>query len=82
MAKANSQKKSNGNDSGLIRGIDANLGLRNADSFRANLHPDLKSDFVPVWKDLANPPLNDSDWFRKDDVVRWPFSRRTIVSDW
>ncbi len=22
---------------------------------------------------LANPPLNDSDWFRKDDDVRWQF---------
>jgi type I restriction enzyme M protein len=39
-----------------IRGIDANLGPRNADSFRQDLHPDLKADFVPVWKDLANPP--------------------------
>jgi hypothetical protein len=26
---------------------------RNADSFRADLHPDLKADLVPVWKDLA-----------------------------
>jgi len=25
-------------------------------------------DFV-----LANPPFNDSDWFRKDDDVRWQF---------
>jgi type I restriction enzyme M protein len=30
--------------------IDANLGPRNADSFRADLHPDLKADFI-----LANP---------------------------
>jgi type I restriction enzyme M protein len=37
-----------------IRGIDANLGPRNADSFRQDLHPDLKADFVPVRKDLAN----------------------------
>jgi type I restriction enzyme M protein len=22
---------------------------------------------------LANPPFNDSDWFRKDDDVRWQF---------
>ncbi|HZL78059.1 MAG TPA: hypothetical protein VFC17_04340 [Candidatus Limnocylindrales bacterium] len=35
---------------------------RNADSFRADLHPDLKTDFVPVRKDLANPPFNMSDW--------------------
>jgi hypothetical protein len=26
---------------------------RNADSFRADLPPDLKADFVPVWKDLV-----------------------------
>ena len=29
---------------------------RNADSFRMDLHPDLKADFVPVRKDLVNPP--------------------------
>lgn len=29
-----------------IRGIDANLGPRNADSFRADLQPDLKADFI------------------------------------
>ena len=48
---------------------------RNADSFRADLHPDLKADFVPVRKDLANPPFNMSDWggenLRQD--VRWKF---------
>src|SRR5258708_26575838 len=36
-----------------IRGIDANLGPRNADSFRADLHPDLKADFI-----LANASAN------------------------
>jgi type I restriction-modification system DNA methylase subunit len=40
-----------------IRGIDANLGPEHADSFRRDLHPDLKADYV-----LANPPFNDSDW--------------------
>ncbi len=58
-----------------IRGIDANLGPRNAASFRADLHPDLKADLVPVRKDLANPPFNMSDWggenLRQD--VRWKF---------
>ena len=34
---------------------------RHADSFRQDLHPDLKADFVPVRKDLANPPFNLSD---------------------
>ena len=54
---------------GHIRSIDANLGPRNADSFRADLHPDLKTDFI-----LANP-FNMSDWggenLRQD--VRWKF---------
>jgi type I restriction enzyme M protein len=53
-----------------IRGIDANLGSHNADSFRNDLHPDLKADFI-----LANPPFNMSDWggehLRED--VRWKF---------
>jgi hypothetical protein len=40
-----------------VRGINANLGPRNADSFRAGLHPDLKADFI-----LTNPPFNMSDW--------------------
>src|ERR1035438_6292143 len=48
---------------------------RNADSFRADLHPGLKADLVPVRKDLANPPFNMSDWggenLRQD--VRWKF---------
>jgi type I restriction enzyme M protein len=39
------------------------------------LHPDLKADFVPVRKDLANPPFNMSDLggenLRQD--VRWKF---------
>jgi len=55
-----------------IRGIDANLGQRNADSFRQDLHPDLKADFI-----LANPPFNMSDWgaenLRQD--VRWKFGQ-------
>jgi type I restriction enzyme M protein len=44
-----------------------------------NLHPDLKADFMPVWKDLANPPFNMSDWggenLRQD--VRWQFDEVT-----
>ncbi|HLP27540.1 MAG TPA: N-6 DNA methylase, partial [Candidatus Didemnitutus sp.] len=38
------------------------------DTFRRDVHPDLKADFV-----IANPPFNDSDWFRKDDDVRWKY---------
>jgi N-6 DNA methylase len=40
-----------------IRGIEANLGLKWADSFHEDLHAGLKADFV-----LANPPFNDSAW--------------------
>ncbi len=51
-----------------LRGIEADFGPENADTFRRDLHPDLRADYV-----LANPPFNDSDWFRKDDDVRWAF---------
>ena len=51
-----------------IRGIEADFGPEHADTFRRDLHTDLKADYV-----LANPPFNDSDWFRKDDDVRWQF---------
>jgi len=53
-----------------IRGIDANLGPENADSFRRDLHADLRADFI-----LANPPFNVSDWkgeLLRDDV-RWKY---------
>ena len=51
-----------------LRGIEADFGPEQADTFRRDLHPDLRADFV-----LANPPFNDSDWFRKDDDVRWQY---------
>jgi type I restriction enzyme M protein len=51
-----------------LRGIEADFGVENADTFRRDLHPDLRADYV-----LANPPFNDSDWFRKDDDVRWQY---------
>jgi type I restriction enzyme M protein len=51
-----------------IRGIEADFGAEHADTFRRDLHPDLRADYV-----LANPPFNDSDWFRKDDDVRWQY---------
>jgi len=31
-------------------------------------HPDLRAHYG-----LANPPFNDSDWFGKDDDVRWRY---------
>ena len=39
-----------------LPGIDADFGPENADTFRRDLHPDLRADDV-----LANPPVNDSD---------------------
>jgi type I restriction enzyme M protein len=53
-----------------LRGIEANLGQHNADSFHNDLHKDLKADFI-----LANPPFNDSDWGgeRLREDVRWKY---------
>ena len=53
-----------------IRGIDGNIGKEHADTFRRDLHKDLKADFV-----LANPPFNDSDWGgdKLQDDVRWKY---------
>ena len=51
-----------------IRGFEEDIGKEHADTFRKVQHPDLRADHV-----LANPPCNDSDWFRKDDDVRWQF---------
>lgn len=53
-----------------IRGIDANLGSQNADTFHNDLHKRLKADYI-----LANPPFNISDWGgeRLQDDVRWKF---------
>ena len=53
-----------------IRGIAANLGQENADSFHRDLHPDLKADYI-----LANPPFNSSDWGgeRLREDKRWSY---------
>lgn len=51
-----------------LRHIEADFGPEHADTFRRDLHPDLRADYV-----LANPPFNDSDWYRRDDDVRWQF---------
>jgi type I restriction enzyme M protein len=53
-----------------IRGISADLGTHNADTFRNDLHKDLKADFI-----LANPPFNMSTWGGEGlrDDVRWKF---------
>lgn len=51
-----------------IRGIDANLGPHNADTFMNDLHPHEKMDFI-----MANPPFNDKSWWNKklEDDPRW-----------
>ena len=51
-----------------IRGIEANLGQQNADSFHNDQHKSLKADYI-----MANPPFNISDWGgeRLIDDSRW-----------
>jgi type I restriction enzyme M protein len=53
-----------------LRGIEADLGDRSADSFTQDLHPDLRADFV-----LANPPFNVSNWWdaKLQDDPRWKY---------
>jgi type I restriction enzyme M protein len=53
-----------------IRGIGANLGAYNADTFHNDLHPTLKAHFI-----LANPPFNLSDWNdgSLNDDQRWKY---------
>ena len=53
-----------------IRGIEADLGKFNADTFFDDQHPTLKADFV-----LANPPFNMSDWGadKLQDDARWKY---------
>ena len=55
-----------------LRGIEADFGPEYADTFRR----DRRLNFEPRTSnfELGNgPPFNDSDWFRKDDDVRWQF---------
>lgn len=53
-----------------IRGVEANLGQFNADTFFNDCHPTLKADFV-----MANPPFNLSDWGadRLAEDQRWKY---------
>jgi type I restriction enzyme M protein len=55
-----------------IRGIEANLGNKWADTFREDLHSGLMADYI-----LANPPFNDSDWGRDtlENDTRWQFGK-------
>jgi type I restriction enzyme M protein len=49
-----------------IHGLAADLGARCADTFREDLHPGLRADYV-----LANPPFNLADWSRQSGDPRW-----------
>lgn len=53
-----------------IRGLEANLGSHNADTFHDDLHKTLKANYI-----LANPPFNVSDWGgeRLQDDIRWKY---------
>ncbi|MGL5352439.1 MAG: SAM-dependent methyltransferase, partial [Clostridium sp.] len=53
-----------------IRGIENNLGNKNADTFHEDLHSSLKADYI-----LANPPFNQSDWGQPllANDARWKF---------
>ena len=52
-----------------IRGISANLGAQEADTFHNDQHKGLKADFI-----MANPPFNQKDWREESqlrDDPRW-----------
>ena len=53
-----------------IRGIEADLGKFNADTFFNDCHPQLKADFI-----MANPPFNLSGWGANKlvDDIRWQY---------
>ncbi len=53
-----------------IRGLEANLGKHNADSFHDDQHKTLKANYI-----LANPPFNISDWGgdRLESDIRWTY---------
>lgn len=53
-----------------IRGLEANLGAHNADTFHDDQHKTLKANYI-----LANPPFNVSDWGgdRLRDDIRWKY---------
>jgi type I restriction enzyme M protein len=51
-----------------IRGLDGDLGERDADTFGNDLHKRLRADYI-----LANPPFNISDYSLIQDDVRWKY---------
>ena len=58
-----------------IRGIEADLGKYNADTYINDVHPTMRADFV-----MANPPFND-DHFNREQLagdVRFPYGIPTV----
>lgn len=57
-----------------IRGIEANFGGHQANTFFNDLHPTLKANFI-----MANPPFNISNWGadKLQDDVRWKYGTPT-----
>ncbi|MDN6750996.1 MAG: type I restriction-modification system subunit M [Staphylococcus equorum] len=53
-----------------IRGLEADFGSHQADTFFNDIHPTLKADYI-----MANPPFNVSDWWDESlqDDVRWKY---------
>lgn len=53
-----------------IRGLEANFGPYQANTFLNDLHPTLKADYI-----MANPPFNISDWWDQslEDDKRWVY---------
>lgn len=52
-----------------IRGISANLGEKEADTFADDQHKALKADYI-----MANPPFNQKDWRGENELIddpRW-----------
>ncbi len=52
-----------------IRGISANFGNKEADTFSDDQHKDLKADYI-----MANPPFNQKDWRGESELLddpRW-----------
>ena len=50
-----------------IRGISANLGEKDADTFADDQHKDLKADYI-----MANPPFNQKDWRGENELINDP----------
>lgn len=50
-----------------IRGISANIGSTQADTFTQDQHKDVKFDYI-----IANPPFNLPDWRSNDELVNDP----------